>query len=135
MKGKLIKTTFLSLSLSFLFLRRYSLVVRTRYFSVMIGCSCIRLSTRCWILSIENSEGSYVTLSHSQLGHIKSVVAVKGVHQFSSLLYSTIPHHLGDPIMVESISAILFDALPSKKHHSVCMKKDGFMLGMEDRGV
>ena len=44
-----------------------------------------------------------VTLSHPQLGTIKGLVPIPGVHQFRSLPYATIPHRFADPVPVESL--------------------------------
>lgn len=52
-----------------------------------------------------------VTLSHPQLGSIKGLVPVIGVHQFRSLPYAIIPHRFGDPIIAGSLGADgVFDA-------------------------
>jgi carboxylesterase type B len=56
-------------------------------------------------------EGSHITLSHPQLGAIKGVVSLKGIHQFRSVPYATVPHRFGDPVVVESLGAEgVFDA-------------------------
>jgi carboxylesterase type B len=48
------------------------------------------------------AEGTF-HLSHPQLGSIKGIVPIDGVHQFRSLPYATIPHRFADPVVVESL--------------------------------
>jgi carboxylesterase type B len=49
------------------------------------------------------SVGEHVTFTHPQLGKMKGLVPIAGVHQFPSLPYATIPHRFTDPIVVESL--------------------------------
>lgn len=49
------------------------------------------------------SEGNHVKFSHPQLGDIKGLVPVAGVHQFRSVPYASIPHRFADPVLVESL--------------------------------
>jgi carboxylesterase type B len=49
------------------------------------------------------TKGKHVHLSHPQLGSIKGLVPVEGVHQFRSLPYATIPHRFYDPLLVKSL--------------------------------
>ena len=46
-----------------------------------------------------------VKISHPQLGAIKGIVPIDGVHQFRSVPYATIPHRFADPVVVESLGA------------------------------
>jgi len=48
------------------------------------------------------TKGKHIALSHHQLGPIKGLVPVPGVHQFRSLPYATIPHRFADPVLVKS---------------------------------
>src|SRR5271156_2345754 len=48
------------------------------------------------------AKDQHVTLSHPQLGPIKGLVPISGVHQFRSLPYATIPHRFADPLLMES---------------------------------
>jgi carboxylesterase type B len=54
----------------------------------------------------------HIHLSHPQLGPIKGLIPLTGVHQFRSLPYATIPHRFADPILAKSLSAteVTFDA-------------------------
>lgn len=49
------------------------------------------------------TKGHHIHLSHPQLGSIKGLVPIEGVHQFRSLPYATIPYRLHDPILVNSL--------------------------------
>jgi carboxylesterase type B len=48
-------------------------------------------------------KGQHITFSHPQLGSIKGLVPISGVHQFRSVPYATIPHRFADPVVVESL--------------------------------
>jgi carboxylesterase type B len=52
---------------------------------------------------METVKEQHVTLSHPQLGSIKGLVPISGVHQFRSVPYATIPHRFADPVVVESL--------------------------------
>jgi carboxylesterase type B len=49
------------------------------------------------------NKGQQVRIHHPQLGSIKGIVPIAGVHQFRSLPYASIPHRFGDPVLVESL--------------------------------
>jgi carboxylesterase type B len=50
------------------------------------------------------STGHSVKISHPQLGSIKGLVPIPGVHQFRSIPYASIPHRFADPVLVKSLS-------------------------------
>jgi carboxylesterase type B len=50
-----------------------------------------------------STNGDFVHLSHPQLGTIKGIIPLNGVHQFRSLTYATIPHRFADPIVSPSL--------------------------------
>ena len=54
----------------------------------------------------------HVALLHPQLGKIKGIVPIEGVHQFRSVPYATIPHRFADPVVMESLGTdgAVFDA-------------------------
>jgi carboxylesterase type B len=47
----------------------------------------------------------HVHLSHPELGSIKGLVPIAGVHQFRSLPYASIAHRFADPVVAESLGA------------------------------
>jgi len=47
--------------------------------------------------------GEHIRLSHPQLGNIKGVVPLRGVHQFRSLPYARIPYRFADPVLADSL--------------------------------
>jgi carboxylesterase type B len=49
------------------------------------------------------SKGHHVKLSHPQLGTIKGLVSLSGVHQFRSIPYASIPRRFADPVLVDSL--------------------------------
>ena len=49
------------------------------------------------------SKGPSVNLSHPQLGTIKGLVPIAGVHQYRSIPYASIPHRFADPVLVDSL--------------------------------
>jgi carboxylesterase type B len=49
--------------------------------------------------------GEHIRISHPQLGIIKGIVPLQGVHQFRSLPYATIPHRFADPVLAESLGS------------------------------
>lgn len=49
------------------------------------------------------SKDHHIKLSHPQLGQIKGLVPIAGVHQFRSIPYASILHRFADPVLVTSL--------------------------------
>lgn len=51
---------------------------------------------------MRTAKGNTVKFVHPQLGTIKGLVSIEGVHQFRSVPYATIPHRFADPVLADS---------------------------------